>query len=88
MKHIDEHYKDWCREHHTVSHAVHDSAEVCDFAEYYFKQRIAEILPSNELIEQLKPTNNNWADIDKGFSIGWRHGAKWLRELAMFYTRC
>lgn len=82
MKHIDEHYKDWFGEHHTVNscHPVHDSAEACDFAEYYFKQRIEELLPSNELIEQIKPTNNNWADIDKGFSIGWRHGAKWIRD--------
>ena len=39
MKHVDEHYEDWCREYYTVnsSHPVHDSAEACDFAEYYFK---------------------------------------------------
>ena len=40
MKHIDEIYKDWCGVHHTVNscHPVHDSAEACDFAEYYHKQ--------------------------------------------------
>jgi hypothetical protein len=82
MKNIDKHYKDWCGEHHTVNscHPVHDSADACDFAEYFFKQRIAELLPTNELIEKLMLTDNNWADIDKGFSIGWRHGAKWLRD--------
>lgn len=82
MKHVDEHYEDWCVEYYTVnsSHPVHDSAEACDFAEYYFKQRIKELLPSDELIEEIKPTNKNWADIDKGFSIGWRHGVKWLRD--------
>jgi len=37
MKHIDEIYKEWCGEHHTTNscHPVHDSAEACDFAEYY-----------------------------------------------------
>ena len=40
MKTIDEHYKDWCGEHHTVNsaHPVHDSSECCDFAEYYHAQ--------------------------------------------------
>lgn len=39
LKHIDEIYKDWCGEHHTTNscHPVHDSAEACDFAEYYHK---------------------------------------------------
>ena len=41
MKHIDEIYKDWSGVHHTVNscHPVHDSAECCDFAEYYYKVR-------------------------------------------------
>jgi hypothetical protein len=41
MKHIDEYYKEWCGEHHTVNscHPVHDSAEACDFAEYYHKEK-------------------------------------------------
>jgi hypothetical protein len=44
VRHIDEHYKDWCGEHHTVNSCrpVHDSAEACDFAEYYHKQLIEE----------------------------------------------
>jgi hypothetical protein len=37
MKQIDEIYKDWCGESHLINsgHPVHDSAEACDFAEYY-----------------------------------------------------
>jgi hypothetical protein len=37
MKNIDEYYKEWCGQHHTVNsgHPVHDSAEACDFAKYY-----------------------------------------------------
>ncbi len=37
MKHIDDHYKDWCGESHTTNscHPVHDSAACTDFAEYY-----------------------------------------------------
>lgn len=39
MKHIDEIYKDWSGEHHAINcnRPVHDSAECCDFAEYYHK---------------------------------------------------
>jgi len=53
MKQIDEIYKDWCGEHHTVNscHPVHDSAEACDFAEYYHKKKL-ELLHVCEL-----PTN-------------------------------
>ncbi|NLF84348.1 MAG: hypothetical protein GX568_10290 [Candidatus Gastranaerophilales bacterium] len=45
MKTIDDHYKDWCGEHHTTNsaHPVHDSAEACDFAEYYFKEKSKEL---------------------------------------------
>jgi hypothetical protein len=40
MKHIDEIYKDWCGESHLTNscHPVHDSAEACDFAEYYHNE--------------------------------------------------
>ena len=40
MKNIDELYKEWCGESHITNscHPVHDSAEACDFAEYYHKQ--------------------------------------------------
>ena len=59
MKHIDEHYKDWCGVKHTVNscHPVHDSAECCDFAEYYAKLLIDEY--SNWLwqMDRLKLTN-------------------------------
>ena len=39
-KNIDDYYKDWCGESHTVNscHPVHDSAELEDFAQYYFDQ--------------------------------------------------
>ena len=44
MKNIEEIYKDWCGGHHTVNSGllVHDSAEACDFAEYYHKRRNEE----------------------------------------------
>jgi hypothetical protein len=46
MKNIDEYYKVWlCGEHHTTNSEppVHDSAEACDFAEYYFTEKSKEI---------------------------------------------
>ena len=45
MKTIDDYYKDWSGVHHTTNSAypVHDSAEACDFAEYYFKEKSKEI---------------------------------------------
>jgi NTP pyrophosphatase (non-canonical NTP hydrolase) len=40
MKHIDDYYKDWSGESHTVNsgYPVHDSAEVTDFAQFYHNQ--------------------------------------------------
>ena len=41
MSNIDELYKEWSGVHHTVNSCklIHDSAEVCDFAEYYYKNK-------------------------------------------------
>jgi len=56
MKHIDEIYKEWSGVHHTVNscHPVHDSAEACDFAEYYYKARIYNTDSSEKFCHECK----------------------------------
>ena len=43
-KNIDDYYKDWCGESHTVNscHPVHDSAEAEDFAQFYHDRMMEE----------------------------------------------
>jgi hypothetical protein len=56
MKHIDEYYKDWSGEHHTINsnRKVHDSSEVIDFAEYFYKENTKWQYPEqNELPKNL-----------------------------------
>ena len=68
MKHINEYYKDWCGEHHTTNsaHPVHDSAEVCDFAEYFFSERSKEI--AIQVIKEIREKEEK-ADIQQKFCI-------------------
>jgi len=67
MKHIDEHYKGWCGEHHTVNscHAVHDSAEACDFAEYYHKEKSE---PLKTMLNKILSIENRAFGL-KGFDV-------------------
>ena len=46
MKHINEHYEDWCGENRNFNDCrpVHDSSEAIEFAEYYHKEMIKESL--------------------------------------------
>ena len=65
MKHIDEIYKEWSWVKHTVNsgHLVHDSAETCDFAEFYSK---------NESLEFAKWLLNNAVVVQPNFVGYWR----------------
>jgi len=58
MKTTDQHYKDWSGQHHTTNsgHPVHDSAECCDFAEYYFREKARE--KAVAVIERIKHLEN------------------------------
>lgn len=61
MKHINEHYKEWCGDSHNVNdcHPVHDSSETIEFAEYYSKELIG--------IDKKKNMNNliNWSEVSR-----------------------
>jgi hypothetical protein len=69
MKHIDEHYKDWCGEHHTVNscHPVHDSAATCDFAEYYAKELLSWIDVDEKL--PMAYESGNWDELRSDFVL-------------------
>jgi calcineurin-like phosphoesterase len=89
LKHIDEIYKDWCGEHHTTNscHQVHDSAEACDFAEYYHKI----VMEANEAVKEtgkalnLPDINNNEVAV---CNLTTYEECKKIAGLSVFYDPC
>ena len=89
MKHVDEHYKDWCGKHHTVNscHPVHDSAEACDFAEYYHKEKLDEgfiidviYMRKNQKAYNAKGTTRHYLEMEKYQKKVDNHIAKYLSQ--------
>lgn len=59
----------------------------------YYKNQEAEIqkakytkflFPSDREIMELKPVHDNWSDVDKWNAVGWRTGAREMRNIILY----